>query len=144
MSEQQSYDLIVIGAGVGGLTVGTLAAKDGLSVLIVEQNDRVGGRALSLRGNEISDNGIQWYKDLLKSQYSYVAGSAPDLEQIVKNRMLDGYTLDIGYHAISANGNGYMLDFERLIGGLADVVKHGGAGHHITRAKYIRMWPAAP
>ena len=125
MEAKKKYDAIIIGAGVGGLTVGTLLSKEGLKVLVLEQNDRPGGRALSVYGTEISNRGLEWYKKILASQYTYIAGSHPDIETIIKKRMLDGYTLDIGYHAISANGAGYMLDFEDQIGGLADVVKHG-------------------
>ncbi len=125
MADIRQYDLIVVGAGVGGLAVGTLAAKEGLKVLILEQNDRVGGRALSIKGEEISDKGLKWYSELLRTQYSYIAGSQPGMDAIIKERMLDGYTLDVGYHAISANGAGYMLDFENLIGGLEGVSKHG-------------------
>jgi phytoene dehydrogenase-like protein len=125
MQEAKDYDVIVIGAGVGGITVGTLLAKEGQKVLLLEQLDRAGGRALSIEGREISDNGLEWYKTILASQYTYLFGSHPAMEDILKNRLLDGYTLDIGYHAISANGAGYMLDFEDRIGGLEKVVKHG-------------------
>ncbi len=120
------YDIIVIGAGVGGLSAATLLQKEGKRVLLLERTDRVGGRAMSIKGTEISDRGLQWYRDLLATQYTYIAGASPDPEEIVKNRMLDGYTLDIGYHAISANGAGYMLDFEDLAGGIEGVTKHGG------------------
>jgi len=126
MFQPKKYDAVVIGAGVGGLSVATLLAKEGMQVLLLEQNDRVGGRALSIRGEEISQKGLQWYKDLLATQYTYLAGSYPDMDTIVREGMLDGYTLDVGYHAISANGVGYMLDFEEQIGGLDGVVKHGG------------------
>jgi prolycopene isomerase len=125
MPEGTQYDLIVVGAGVGGLAVGTLAAQEGLRVLILERNDRVGGRALSIKGEEVSDKGADWYRSQLNAQYSYLAGSAPDIDTIVEKRMLDGYTLDVGYHAISANGAGYMLDFEERIGGIDEVAKHG-------------------
>ncbi|RPI91711.1 MAG: NAD(P)/FAD-dependent oxidoreductase [Spirochaetales bacterium] len=122
---EKNYDAIVIGAGVGGLSTATLLAKEGRKVLLLERTDRVGGRAMSIKGEEISDKGLKWYKDLLATQYTYIAGSVPEEDAIVRNRMLDGYTLDIGYHAISANGAGYMLDFEDLIGGIEGVNKHG-------------------
>ena len=135
MSEDKNYDAIVIGAGVGGLTVASLMVKEGLKVLVLEQCDRPGGRAMSLKGEEISDKGLQWYKKLLASQYSYLANSQPDMETIITNRMLNGYTLDIGYHALSANGAGYMLDFEDLIGGLEDLKKHGGMWGNYYKGK---------
>ena len=134
MKEKQ-YDAIVVGAGVGGLTVGTLMAKEGLMVLILEQCDRPGGRAFSIKGKEICDNGFDWYKKVLAAQYSYLASSQPDIETIIKNRMLDGYTLDIGYHALSANGAGYMLDFEDQIGGLPEIKKHGGMWGNYYKGK---------
>ncbi|MGQ9475996.1 MAG: phytoene desaturase family protein [Actinomycetota bacterium] len=37
------YDVIVIGAGCGGITAGALLAKQGRKVLVLEQSDRVGG-----------------------------------------------------------------------------------------------------
>jgi phytoene dehydrogenase-like protein len=125
MAEEKKYDALVIGAGVGGLTVAALLAQEGRKVLVLEQTDRVGGRALSIKGEEIREKGLQWYRDLLKTQYSYIAGSSPDIEKIINGKMLDGYTLDVGYHAISANGVAYMLDFEELIGGIEGVNKLG-------------------
>ena len=125
MEEKKKYDAIIVGAGVGGLTVGTLLAKEGLKVLVLEQQDRPGGRALSVHGSEIIEKGLDWYKSLLASQYTYIANSQPDIETLISKRMIDGYTLDIGYHAISANGAGYMLDFEDQIEGLPDVAKLG-------------------
>lgn len=134
----EKYDAIVIGAGVGGLSVGTLLAKEGLTVLSLEQNDRVGGRALSVTGDEITGRGLQWYKDLLKTQYTYIAGSTPPMEEIIAKGMLKGYVLDVGYHAISANGAGYMLDFEELIGGIEGVTKHGGHWGNYFKGKIYR------
>lgn len=131
----KNYDAIVVGAGVGGLTVASLMAKDGLKVLILEQCDRPGGRALSIRGSEISEKGLEWYKTLLARQYTYIADSTPDINTIIKKRMLDGYTIDIGYHAISCNGAGYMLDFEDQIGGVSEVKKHGGMWGNYYKGK---------
>ena len=38
-----SYDAVIIGAGMGGLSCGTLLAKEGLRVLICEQSSKPGG-----------------------------------------------------------------------------------------------------
>jgi 2-polyprenyl-6-methoxyphenol hydroxylase-like FAD-dependent oxidoreductase len=43
------YDVIVIGAGIGGLTCGALLAKKGLSVLVAEQYSRPGGYCTSFQ-----------------------------------------------------------------------------------------------
>lgn len=46
---EDMYDVIIIGAGIGGLTCGCYLAKDGMKVLIVEQNDRPGGCCSSFK-----------------------------------------------------------------------------------------------
>jgi len=42
------YDVIVVGAGPGGVTCGALLAKWGLRTLIVDKNSQVGGKAMTL------------------------------------------------------------------------------------------------
>ena len=42
-------DVIVIGAGMGGLTCGCLLAKRGLRVAIIEKNEKVGGCCASFQ-----------------------------------------------------------------------------------------------
>lgn len=37
------YDAIIIGAGLGGLTTGSLLSKNGMKVLVLEQNNVIGG-----------------------------------------------------------------------------------------------------
>jgi phytoene desaturase len=39
----EPYDVVVIGAGLGGLTAGAILSKRGRKVLVLEQSDRVGG-----------------------------------------------------------------------------------------------------
>ena len=42
------YDVIVIGAGYGGVTTAALCAKQGKRVLLVDKNDRAGGKAMTI------------------------------------------------------------------------------------------------
>ena len=44
-----SYDVLVVGAGIGGLTAGALLAKRGLKVLVIEQHYLPGGCASIFR-----------------------------------------------------------------------------------------------
>lgn len=43
------YDVIIVGAGLGGLTCGALLSKSGYKVLVLEQNYQVGGYCSSFR-----------------------------------------------------------------------------------------------
>jgi len=44
-----NYDVIIIGAGLGGLTAGAKLAKEGKKVLLLEQHDRPGGCATTFK-----------------------------------------------------------------------------------------------
>lgn len=53
------YDIIIIGAGLGGLTAGAKLAKEGRKVLVIEQHDRPGGCATTFkRGNYTLEVGL--------------------------------------------------------------------------------------
>ncbi|MGA1839990.1 MAG: FAD-dependent oxidoreductase [bacterium] len=53
------YDVIIIGAGIGGLVCDNYLAKSGLKVLIIEQHHKVGGYCSSFRrGPFIFDAGV--------------------------------------------------------------------------------------
>ena len=41
-ASRKSYDVIVVGAGMGGLTAAALLAKAGRRILLVEQEEQVG------------------------------------------------------------------------------------------------------
>ena len=110
------YDAIIVGAGVGGLTVASLLEHEGLKTLLVEQADRVGGRAMTFRGDEILDKGEKWYRTALGMQYAWLAGAEPAFEEIVRRRLLSGYQLDVGYHGVALNGRGYFYDLDQIIG----------------------------
>jgi hypothetical protein len=105
---EEKYDVIVIGAGIGGLSAASLLAKDGLKVAVLEREDRVGGRALSIAGSEVSENGADWYRKVLGRHYCYLAHSDPGIDHIVEKRLLDGYTIDLGYHGVPSAGKGYL------------------------------------
>lgn len=55
------HDVIVVGAGLAGLRTATLLQARGYAVLVVEAQDRVGGRVLTRDlGGEAVDLGAQW------------------------------------------------------------------------------------
>jgi len=46
---REHYDVIVVGAGLGGMTAASLLAKQGLSVLMIEQQGKPGGACTSFK-----------------------------------------------------------------------------------------------
>lgn len=54
MSDHMSYDVIIIGAGLGGLTAGAKLAKEGKRVLVLEQHDRPGGCATTFKRRDFT------------------------------------------------------------------------------------------
>jgi monoamine oxidase len=61
VGDGQSADVLVVGAGVAGLTAARELTKRNLSCLVLEARDRVGGRTLSQKvGRDWLDLGGQW------------------------------------------------------------------------------------
>jgi len=55
------YDVVIIGAGVGGLTAAALLSKAGFSVCVLEKETRIGGYLAGFRrGNFRFDTAIHW------------------------------------------------------------------------------------
>lgn len=99
----------IIGAGIGGLTAGALLTKQGYKVTIFEKEPLIGGRALSF---DPSDMTFEEYKNLLSRFHMNVPFSEPNLETIFKKNILNGYKLDLGYHAI---GGGVLSNVNSIL-----------------------------
>ena len=61
----KSYDHIIIGSGIGGLTLAAMLGKAGKSVLVLEKNDHLGGRANFFESDGyFFDMGPSWFMQL--------------------------------------------------------------------------------
>lgn len=92
--------VVVIGAGVAGLAVAGLLARDGHAVTVLEKNDRVGGRAGTIdREGFRFDTGPSWY--LMPEVFDHffaMMGTSTD-------EQLDLALLDPGYRVFRAPGS---------------------------------------
>ncbi|MBL7933289.1 MAG: FAD-dependent oxidoreductase [Bacteroidia bacterium] len=69
------YDIIVIGAGICGLSIARGLQKEGKKVLILEARDRAGGRIESYRGK---------YSQVLEAGPEFVHGKLPLTRKLLK------------------------------------------------------------
>ena len=84
MTASDTYDVVVIGAGAGGMTAAAVAASEGLSVLVIEKTEFVGGTTAWSGGMVwipvnagMKQAGIH---DSLSDAENYLAGTVPETE----------------------------------------------------------------
>lgn len=81
----QRYDVIVVGAGVAGLTAAERLGKAGLRILVLEARARVGGRVWSLPGGAP--------EAAIELGAEFVHGKPPELDAYLKQRGLELFEL---------------------------------------------------
>lgn len=92
MSEKTSYDVVVIGAGIAGLTAALSAQQSGASVALLEKMDHLGGSSAMSGGffafsgtDEQADQGIRDSPELFRADLIALGGGAAD------ERLVDSY-----------------------------------------------------
>jgi monoamine oxidase len=119
---KETFDTIVIGAGLSGMYAASLLAETSRSFVVLEARNRVGGRILcSDYQGYAADLGPSWYWPAIN----------PNIEQLVRDLGLTGYPqFDKGYGRFQAvDGHartipGYPMEPEgwRLSGGMITLV----------------------
>jgi protoporphyrinogen oxidase len=146
MGTKNHSEICIIGAGISGLTAGALLTKKGYKVTIFEKESLIGGRALSF---DASSYTVDQYLKLLSQFQMNVPFSEPDLPTIFNEKMLQGYTLDLGYHAI---GGGVMSNLNSVLATLDDhietlessvgfIKKNGYDFPFLSRADKLKILP---
>ena len=74
-----SYDAVIIGAGVGGLVCGCLLAREGLSVLLVEQHYMVGGYCSTFKRGGFTFDAATHFYPLLGNPATLTGGLLAEL-----------------------------------------------------------------
>ncbi|WP_061015967.1 phytoene desaturase family protein [Microbacterium sp. CCH5-D1] len=91
--------VVVIGAGVAGLATAGLLARDGHDVVVLEKNDRVGGRAGTIERDGFRfDSGPSWY--LMPEVFDHFF----EMMGTTTAEQLDLVRLDPGYRVFRAPG----------------------------------------
>src|SRR5688572_10805220 len=91
----QKYDAVIIGSGLGGLACGTILAKEGYKVCILEKNKQIGGTMQTfVRDKVIFDSGVHYVGGLDKGQNLHTLFSYLGIMQKLKLRKMDEDVFD--------------------------------------------------
>jgi all-trans-retinol 13,14-reductase len=116
MKMKDKYDVIVIGAGIGGLTCGALLAKEGLSALVAEQHAKPGGCCVSFRRKGFTfDAGIDGLVGAERSGMLYNILEELGLEDDIEFIELAAHTRIIGsdYDITSTSLEGFAKELKQ-------------------------------
>ena len=128
LQEEQTCDVVIIGAGLSGLRTALLLQAQGLDVLVVEAQDRVGGRTLTVQLDQgaFIDHGGQW-----------VSPGQPKIVDLAQ---------DLGVSLFNSWGDGntvfYLNGVRRVAPGIF-LPNEGGAKHATERAARVLAQMAA-
>ncbi len=96
MENDQKYDIVIIGSGLGGLLTGALLSKEGYNVCIVEKNSVYGGSLQTFKRNGVVfDTGMHYFGSADKGQFIYKLFNYLDIFNSLKLKRLDLDGFDI-------------------------------------------------
>jgi monoamine oxidase len=81
MTDRTYHDVVVVGAGMAGLTAARTLAEAGLKVLVVEAQDRIGGRIWT---RHVGDEAIELGAE-------FIHGRPPELWALIDEAGLETY-----------------------------------------------------
>lgn len=141
-----SYDAIVIGAGVGGLVCANLLARSGLKVLLVEQHFMVGGYCSTFRRKQFTFDAATHFYPLLGNRSTITGTLLSDLgitTEWVKMDPVDCFHFPDGSHfAVPAEFDSYInklkLEFPEETANLENFFGLVKKAYLVGLARYFR------
>lgn len=120
MKKDEHFDAVIIGSGLGGLACGTVLAKEGYKVCVIEKNKQIGGNLQTfVRDRVVFDSGVHYVGGLDKGQNLYQLFSYLGIMDKLKLRKLD----EDGFDAVIFEGDPvvyrYAQGYENFIRQLA-------------------------
>src|SRR5260221_7106832 len=89
------YDVVIIGSGLGGLACGTLLAKEGYKVCVLERNKQLGGNLQTFaRDKVIFDSGVHYVGGLDEGQNLYQIFKYLEIMDKMKIQRMDESVVD--------------------------------------------------
>ncbi|MFL1895809.1 phytoene desaturase family protein [Aquimarina sp. 2-A2] len=98
---RETFDVVIIGSGLGGLVSANILAREGKKVCVLEKNNQFGGNLQTfVRDKSIFDTGIHYIGGLAKGQNLYRYFDYLDIMEDLKIKQMD----PDGYDMISFDG----------------------------------------
>jgi succinate dehydrogenase/fumarate reductase flavoprotein subunit len=88
MPAAETYDVVVIGAGAGGMTAAAVAAAEGLRVLLIEKTEFIGGTTAW-------SGGMVWIPANTKMQQAGLTDSVADAATYLENTIPEPANADL-------------------------------------------------
>ena len=115
---RRAYDVVIVGAGIGGLTTGLLLAKEGLKVLLVEQHYMAGGYCSTFRRKGFTFDAATHFYPLLGNTSSITGRLLRDLgveTEWVKMDPVDHFHFPDGTHfRVPADFDTYIREVKAM------------------------------
>jgi len=142
---EQTYDVVVVGAGGAGLTAAIAAAQNGAKVVVLEQESIVGGNtSWSGAGMDIPNNWVQAKQGIEDSIELYTEDTLAggDRTNIVElTNVLAENALPMAEWLRDDVGVKFMDDFQKHFGGhtvARAIVVEGGIGSQLVMAEFLK------
>ncbi|MFC8662192.1 phytoene desaturase family protein [Streptomyces sp. NPDC057199] len=145
MNSSTTFDAVVVGAGLGGLSVAALLAqKEGQRVLVLEREQTIGGRIHHYKGDEIRTPDD--YLGPLAASTGWLVRSEPPLAEIVEQGLFAGYSFELGMHDIVNGTHSRMCHILEALGTPVEIVPLKACGfwndgelHELKRGSFPWM-----